>query len=346
LDSNNQAIALAKSLISVLVVDDSEPFRRFITAALAQNTALQIIAESSDGLDAVLRAEETQPNLILLDIGLPTLNGVEAARRIRELSPASKILFFSGNYSWEIVEEALRTGAAGYVAKSEAARELLPAVEAILQGRHFVSSVLSDHVLDRNEDGRTLNSASAAHEGELVGRHEMLFYSDDRQLLDQASQFIGAALSSGDAAIVIATGPHREDLMQGLKAYGVDMAEAIEQGRYIALDAAETVSQCLVNGALDSIHFLQTFENMILKAASTAHRKHRRVSLYGEGAYLLWKQGNAPAALQDERICNQLCCVHDVDILCGYSMHNVEGILEQQQALQQICAEHSAVYRR
>jgi DNA-binding NarL/FixJ family response regulator len=140
---------LAKSLVSILVVDDYEPFRQFVASALAQNSELQIIGEISDGLDAVHRAEETQPNLILLDIGLPTLNGIEAACRIRDLSPASKILFFSENRSQEIVEEALRSGAAGYVSKSDAARELLPAIEAVLQGRQFVSSILSDHIFNR-----------------------------------------------------------------------------------------------------------------------------------------------------------------------------------------------------
>lgn len=137
---------MAKSLVSILVVDDYEPFRQFVASALAQNSELQIIGEISDGLDAVHRAEETQPNLILLDIGLPTLNGIEAARQIRELSPASIILFFSENLSLEVVEEALRSGAAGYVAKSGAARELLPAIETVLQGKQFVSSILSDHI--------------------------------------------------------------------------------------------------------------------------------------------------------------------------------------------------------
>jgi DNA-binding NarL/FixJ family response regulator len=336
---------LAKSLVSVLVVDDSGPFRRFVASALAQNPELKIIGESSDGMDAVYKAEETQPNLILLDIGLPTLNGIEAARRIRKLSPASKILFFSENRSREIVEEALHTGAAGYVVKSDAARELLPGVEAILQGRQFVSSILSDHFLNRNEDGHTRQFASAPRKSEIVGRHEALFYSDDRQLLDQVSRFIGAALSSGNAAIVVATGAHRENLMQGLQAYGVDMASAIEQGRYIALDAADTLLPCMVNGALDSVRFLQTFESMILKAASTAQGKHPRVAVFGEGASLLCKQGNTAAAIQDEKLCNQLCTMHDVDILCGYSMHNGEGILDERIS-QQICAEHSVVYRR
>ncbi len=339
------AIALAKSLVSVLVVDDSGPFRRFVASALAQNSELQIIAETSDGLDAVHRAEKSQPNLILLDIGLPTLNGIEAARRIRKLSPASTILFFSENRCQEIVEEALRTGAAGYVAKSDAARELLPAIESVLQGRQFVSSILSDHGLKRNQYEHVRHSASTPHKDEIVGRHAALFYPNDRQLLDQVSRFIGAALSSGNSAIVVATGPHRESLMQGLQAYGLDMAAVVEQGRYVALDAADTLLPCMVNGELDSIQFLQTFENMIRKAASTAQAKHPHVAVFGEGADLLWKQGNREAAIQDEKLCSQLCNMHNVDILCGYSMHNAEGILDETIS-QKICAEHSIIYRR
>ena len=107
--------------------------------------ALQIVGETSDGLEAVHKAEELQPDLIVLDIGLPTLNGIEAARRIRKLSPESKIVFISQESSADVVQEALALGALGYVVKAHAGSELLAAVEAVLEGRQFVSSGLSGH---------------------------------------------------------------------------------------------------------------------------------------------------------------------------------------------------------
>jgi len=107
-----------------------------------------VVGEASDGLQAVQRAEELQPDLILLDLGLPTLNGIQAARRIRVLSPNSKILFFTQNCSREIAQGALRTGANGYLLKSDAA-DLVSAVETVLRGEQFLSSgVQSDPTFD------------------------------------------------------------------------------------------------------------------------------------------------------------------------------------------------------
>ena len=127
----------------VLVVDDYEPFRRFICATLCQRPALQIICEASDGAEAVQRAAELKPSLILLDIGLPTLNGIEAARRIRKVSCNSKIIFVSQESSAAIVQEALSVGALGYVVKTHAGSDLLAAVDAVLEGRQFFSGGLS-----------------------------------------------------------------------------------------------------------------------------------------------------------------------------------------------------------
>jgi DNA-binding NarL/FixJ family response regulator len=127
-------------LARVLLVEDFEPFRQFIHTTL-QETELQVVGEAWDGLEAVQKAEELQPDLILLDIGLPFLNGIEAARQIRKLSPESKIIFVTQESSADIVEEALSSGAIGYVVKAEAASELLAAVEAVCQGRQFVSEL-------------------------------------------------------------------------------------------------------------------------------------------------------------------------------------------------------------
>jgi DNA-binding NarL/FixJ family response regulator len=127
------------SSVRVFVVDDFEPFRRFICSALGKRQELQVICEGADGQEAVQKAGELRPDLILLDIGLPTLTGIEAARKIRKLAPKSKIIFVSQESSPDVVQEALNVGARGYVFKTRAASDLLAAVEAVLEGRHFVS---------------------------------------------------------------------------------------------------------------------------------------------------------------------------------------------------------------
>lgn len=137
----------------VLLVDDYEPWRRFLLTALQKHPELQVIGQVSDGLEAVQKAQELQPDLILLDIGLPTLNGIEAARRIRKVSPTSKILFVSETRSADIVEEALHTGAGRYVLKSDAASELLPAVDTVLKGKRFLSASLAGHDLVTSNTG-------------------------------------------------------------------------------------------------------------------------------------------------------------------------------------------------
>jgi DNA-binding NarL/FixJ family response regulator len=134
------------SSVRVLVVEDYAPFRRFVRSTLEKRPEWQVIGEVSDGLEAVQKAEELQPDLIVLDIGLPTLDGIEAARRIRKLSPKSKILFVSQESSCDVVQEAICLGALGYVAKIRAGLELLAAVEAVCQGRQFVSAALAGHV--------------------------------------------------------------------------------------------------------------------------------------------------------------------------------------------------------
>jgi DNA-binding NarL/FixJ family response regulator len=143
------------------VVEDSEPFRKFVCSTLGERPELQIVGEVSDGLEAVQRAEELQPDLIVLDIGLPALNGIEAARRIRELSPKSKILFVSEEFSADVVREALGTGARAYVVKTDAGSELLQAVNAVLRGGQFVGSRFAGHDFTGASDARAPEASKA-----------------------------------------------------------------------------------------------------------------------------------------------------------------------------------------
>jgi len=129
--------------IRVLVVEDFAPFLQVVRSTLAERPDVQVISEVADGLEGVQKAELLKPDLVLLDIGLPTLNGIEAARQMRKLVPASKIIFVSQESSCEVVQEALKLGAWGYVVKTRAAIDLLAAVDAFLEGRQFVSVGLS-----------------------------------------------------------------------------------------------------------------------------------------------------------------------------------------------------------
>jgi DNA-binding NarL/FixJ family response regulator len=116
----------------VLVVDDFAPFRQFISSTLETIRNLEIVGEASDGYEAIQKTVELKPDLVLMDIGLPSINGIEAARQIRELVPEARILFLSQESSAEIVLEALSVGASAYVVKVNAGIELLPALEAVL----------------------------------------------------------------------------------------------------------------------------------------------------------------------------------------------------------------------
>ena len=335
----------------VLIVDDYEPWRRFIRLTLLAHEQLQVIEEVANGLEAVRKVHELQPDLILLDIGLPELNGIEAARKIREVSPISKILFVSENRASDIVEEALHAGASGYVVKSSAASELLNAIWSVLQGNQFLSAGLTGHNLSDPEEhnGASIRSPKSevivAPKPEIVTarHHEVGFYSDDRGLLDAATQFIGAALKVGNAAIVIATESHRNRLLVNLQQFGLNVVSAVEQGKYVALDAAGALSTVLVDGKLDAVRFFAVFGNLIGNAAEAARGGQSRVAIFGECVQLLWAEGRAEAAIQMEKLGNQLAKRYDVDILCAYSLMNFQGGIGSR-VFEKVCAEHSAVH--
>jgi DNA-binding NarL/FixJ family response regulator len=248
------------------VVDDYEPWRRFVRATLQKLVEVKIIGEASDGRQAVQQAQQLQPDLIVLDVGLPTLNGIEAARQIRQLSPNSRIVFLSENRSSDLVEEVLRTGANGYVVKSYAARDLSPALEAVIQGQQFVSGRLTHR--DRAAKDETPSDAGS--------RHPVDFYSEDSAFVAAFANYIEGALTNGNVAVVIASDSHHASIRQRLISSGVDVDAAVGRKHYIPLDLADSLST--VDGASGEDRLATGCNYRTAEAVRTAKERHLPVA--------------------------------------------------------------------
>ncbi len=140
------------SFVRILVVDDFAEWRHYVLEKLREDRSFEVVGVAADGLEAVLRAEQMQPDLVLLDIGLPKLDGIEAARQIRTVAPDSKVIFLSQENDPDLARAALSVGARGYVVKSDAGSELLPALQTVMLGKRFGSRSLAGHAFTNVED--------------------------------------------------------------------------------------------------------------------------------------------------------------------------------------------------
>ncbi len=179
--------------------------------------------------------------------------------------------------------------------------------------------------------------------GETGRFHELQLYSTEEVFLQRFTRFIGTALDTGDAVIAVTTTSHRDALFQRLLGDGLNVASALEQGRYIPLDVADTLATFMVNEVLDPVRFSQSATALLSSAKEAAKGEHPRVAACGECAPVLWQEGKADAAIQLEVLWDDIAKTENVDILCGYpgsSFHCEHG----SETLQRILAGHSALH--
>jgi signal transduction histidine kinase len=172
--------------------------------------------------------------------------------------------------------------------------------------------------------------------------HVAQFYADDAFLLDSLSRFVGTALGSGDGAIVIATRAHREGLARILKSRGLDTSAPLAAGRYVCLDAAETLARLLVGGRPDAARFSETIGGLIALTKSRTGGDGRRIAVFGEMVSLLWLQGRFDAVVRLEEFWNGLARTHKFSLLCGYPIHGFNRH-EHTDLFMKICSAHTGV---
>jgi DNA-binding NarL/FixJ family response regulator len=210
--------------VSILIVDDYQPFRQLVRMALQMRTDFRVIAEAADGMEAVQSARTLQPDVILLDVNLPELSGIQASRQIHRHAPHSKILLLTQESSSSFVSQVFHFGVAGYVHKAYAHGELIPAIDSVLRGIRFVGSGLQDNAYSKDVTD--------------ISQHRVQFYSDDAILLESFGSHVAAGLRAGGTAFVVATKSHLAALVHRLRLEGFDLDSAMQQGTYVAVDAA------------------------------------------------------------------------------------------------------------
>ena len=273
---------MTTSRLRVLVVEDHEPFRRVICELLQQRADLLIVGEAADGLDAICQAEALRPDVVILDIGLPMLSGLDVAGRIRAKVPDAKVMYVTNESSLEVVEQAFRRGAHGYVYKPRTHRDVLPVLDAIIRGGRFVSGGL-----ERIAQGDSL----ASH------RHDVVFCSSDAVLIGAFSRFIAGQLREGNAVVAVVTAAHERSLQASLEASCVDVALAIRQERYLPLNVSELLAKATVNGRPDPLRYLDAVGDLSTGVTRRATDRHARVAACGEGTSMLWTHRHTEAAI-------------------------------------------------
>jgi CheY-like chemotaxis protein len=315
--------------VRTLVVEDHEPFRRYFCSTLEQRAGFRVIGLASDGLEAIQKAQELQPDLILLDVGLPKLNGLEAARQMRKLAPLAKILFISQEFSFDMVETALRLGASGYVHKIRVQSDLLPAIESVLRDKYFVSGVAKGGFGEASIDKPVIH-------------HKVQFYADDAACVQSFTDFTASTIRAGKAAIVIVSDTHRADILKGLSTNGCDVNSAIRSGCLIPLDFNHKLSTLMLNEVVDPAHFFDAAGDLIETAANAAESEQLpRVGLCRECQPAILSDGKLLQALRLEQLWGLIAHTSVADLLCAYPSTSFE---KHRDILDLICAEHSAIH--
>ncbi len=305
----------------VLLADDHLAVLKSVKRLLAADfDVVAAVADGSQALDASLRLD---PDVVVLDVTMPGLDGFQTAQELKRIGSRARIVFLSMHEAEDYVATAVASGASAYVLKTRIRPDLPSAVNHALAQRLFVPS---------------LTSLFAVLDG--GGAHAVQFYANSQPFLDEVSRFLGLALRRRDPAVVLADGPNRTGIAERLEASGVDVARAVKEGRYLAIDTADAVSQIIRDGRVDPDRVAEMVDN--LERLRVTISPSSRLTIVGEVSVLLCQHGNFEAAIQLERLWDDLTRPLPFVTVCGYPIDCLRDD-GHPELFFKVCAHHGAV---
>lgn len=200
--------------LRILIADDHDLLRRGVRTLLQSRQGWEICGEASNGREAVTQAQELKPDIVILDISMPDLNGVEAARRIRKASPNSEVLVLSMHYSDQLIREIVGAGVRGYIVKSDSDRDLIIAVDTLSKHKPFFSPVATEVILSKFNPGGPVTEIPESIRERLTSR--------EREIVQLLAEGKSSKEVASSLCISVKTAEtHRANIMRKLELHSV-----------------------------------------------------------------------------------------------------------------------------
>ena len=339
-----------ESLLSVriLIVDDNETVRRGLRSFLSSRTDFSICGEAADGLDAIEKTKALQPDIVLMDITMPRMSGLDSTRIIRRELPESKIIIISQNDPAIIHRQAGEVGAAGSVAKADVSRDLIPMIENLCQRNTEIAAIRTSqkgHAPDvLIPEGSVSHRSKFGMEGKIGGHmngddhnepwcslladaaprdHIVQLYQDEKFLSRAVCRFAVSAINHGEGVILVPTSEHWNALRPRLEAEGVDIKATQASGQLTVVDADQLLPEFMRGAMPDAPLFLGLAGETIARAHGGD--RFTKVRWWGEMVNVLWERGDVAASMGLEDLFHRLAHDQEIAIFCSFLMDNFDG---------------------